>query len=415
MTAVNLTRARMAGILPTRHRRCVALWATTHSPCDGDSPMRLHDYIRDHREEILAEWESFASTVSPASGTMDVEALRDHAGEMLTVIAADLMTAQTADEQANKSKGRADDTGMAASAAEEHGAARAVSGFTIEEMVAEYRALRASVLSLWTGQVGELKTDDIEDMIRFNEAIDQSLAQSVTEFNENVEESKEMFLAILGHDLRTPLGAIYTSAKFMLEMGDLREPNLSLTSRIVNSATRTVDLVGDLLDFTRSRLGGGIPVARRPVNLGKLLHDAVDEISAAHRDRRFHVDTRQDQDGEWDGPRLSQALTNLLGNAGEHAPPGTSVSVAMEGAGDDVVITIHNMGAVIPGDRLDGLFNPMKGSKGASLTPAGGPTGNLGLGLYIAERIIHAHGGRIEVESAEMEGTTFTVHLPRHE
>ncbi|HUE76399.1 MAG TPA: sensor histidine kinase, partial [Longimicrobiales bacterium] len=377
--------------------------------------MRLHDFIRDHREEILAEWETFARTVSTVSGTMDVAALRDHADEMLTVIAADLMTAQSSHEQAEKSKGRAEETEIVATAAEEHGAARAESGFAIGEMVAEYRALRASVLSLWTREVGELKTEDVEDLMRFNEAIDQSLAESVTEFTEDVEEAKEMFLAILGHDLRTPLGAIYTSAKFLLETGELKEPQLSLLSRIVNSANRTVDMVGDLLDFTRSRLGGGIPVVREKLNLGKLLHEAVDEIAAAHPDRNFQVDTRDEQSGEWDAARLSQALTNLIGNAGEHAPAGTRVSVGLDGDADAVAITIHNMGAVIPGDRLDGLFNPLKTRKGGSVATSGGPMGNLGLGLYIAERIVHAHGGRIDVESAEKEGTTFTVHLPRRE
>jgi signal transduction histidine kinase len=375
--------------------------------------MRLHDYIRDHREEIMSEWETFASTVSPAGGTMDVEALRDHADKMLTVIAADLMTAQSASEQAEKSKGHAADADDVATAAEEHGAARAVSGFTIGEMVAEYRALRASVINLWTREVGELKTDDIGDLMRFNEAIDQSLAESVTEFTENVDESKEMFVAILGHDLRTPLGAIFTSAKFMLDTGELKEPHLSLASRIASSATRTMSMVGDLLDFTRSRLGGGIPVVREELNLGKLLHEAVEEISAAHPEGDFRVDTRQEQTGEWDGPRLSQALINLIGNAGEHAPEGTGVEVTLDGVGDDVVIAIHNMGPVIPGDRLDGLFNPMKASKEGNVTASGGPTGNLGLGLYIAERIVHAHGGHIDVRSTEMEGTTFTVHLPR--
>jgi signal transduction histidine kinase len=375
--------------------------------------MRLHDYIRDHREEIMSEWETFASTVSPAGGTMDVEALRDHADKMLTVIAADLMTAQSASEQAEKSKGHAADADDVATAAEEHGAARAVSGFTIGEMVAEYRALRASVINLWTREVGELKTDDIGDLMRFNEAIDQSLAESVTEFTENVEESKEMFVAILGHDLRTPLGAIFTSAKFMLDTGELKEPHLSLAARIAGSATRTMSMVGDLLDFTRSRLGGGIPIVREELNLGKLLHEAVEEISAAHPEGDFRVDTRQEQTGEWDGPRLSQALINLIGNAGEHAPDGTGVEVTLDGAGDDVVIAIHNMGPAIPGDRLDGLFNPMKASKEGNVTASGGPTANLGLGLYIAERIVHAHGGRIDVRSTEMEGTTFTVHLPR--
>jgi signal transduction histidine kinase len=375
--------------------------------------MRLHQFLRDHRESILAEWETFARTVSPASGSMDVTALRDHADDMLNVIAADLMTSQSADQQSDKSKGLAEDTDITSTAAEEHGAGRAISGFTIEEMVAEYRALRASVLSLWSREVGQLQADDLQDMIRFNEAIDQSLAESVTEFNENVVESKEMFLAILSHDLRTPLGAIYTSAKFMMEAGELKEPYHSLAARIVSSATRTMQMVGDLLDFTRSRLGGGIQVVRKKLHLGKLLHEAIDEISAAHPERSYHVDTRQEQEGEWDGPRLSQALTNLLGNAGEHAPPGTSVLVELAGTGDDVVITIHNMGAVIPSDQLDGLFNPMKSRKGPTSAAQRGPTGNLGLGLYIAERIVHAHGGRIDVESSETGGTTFTVHLPR--
>jgi signal transduction histidine kinase len=371
--------------------------------------MRLHDFIQDHRERILAEWESFARTVSPASRTMDVTALRDHADEMLSVIAMDLRTAQNAYQQSEKSKGRGHDSALV-TAAEEHGAARAVSGFTIEEMVAEYRALRASVLKLWTRETGELTGEHLGDLIRFNEAIDQSLAESATEFNENVEEAKEMFLAILGHDLRTPLGAIITSAKFMVETGELREPHLSLTMRIVRSATRSVAMVGELLDFTRSRLGGGIPVVRQEVDLGRLLREAVDEVSAAHPHNEFRVDTRKEQRGEWDDSRLSQALINLLGNAGEHAPAGTGISVGLNEEGDNVAITIHNMGAPIPADRLDGLFNPMKQNGEGSPR---GSNENLGLGLYIAERIVHAHGGRIDVASTEVEGTTFTVHLQR--
>ena len=375
--------------------------------------MRLHDFIQEHRERILEAWESFARTVSPASSTMDVAALRDHADEMLTAIAADLGTSQSEYQQSEKSKGRGNGRNFVATAAEEHGAARAESGYTIEEMVAEYRALRASVLSLWTQETGALTGEHIHDLIRFNEAIDQSLAESVAEFNENVEDAKEMFLAILGHDLRNPLGAIYTSAKFMVDTGELQEPHLSLTTRIVRSASRSVSMVGELLDFTRSRLGGGIPVTRQEVDLGRLLHEAVDEVSAVHPEVDFQVDTRKEQHGDWDEPRLSQALINLLGNAGENAPAGTRISVGLDGDGDDVVITIHNMGAAIAADRLDGLFNPMKPRQGGSAPAAGGSTGNLGLGLYIAERIVHAHGGRIEVESAEMKGTIFTVHLPR--
>jgi hypothetical protein len=170
-------------------------------------------------------------------------------------------------------------------AAEEHGTGRAQSGFTVAQMVAEYRALRASVIRLWTKSEGALATEDIEDLIRFNEAIDQSLAESVLRFNQDLEQSKETFLAILGHDLRLPIGAIYTSAAFMLETGELEEPYRTLIARIAGSARRSVGMVGDLLDFTRSRLGGGIPIVRADVNLAKVLRDVVDEISAANPER----------------------------------------------------------------------------------------------------------------------------------
>lgn len=378
--------------------------------------MRLHEFITSRREQILVEWETFARTCSPASVTMDVDALRDHASDILTVIAADLQVPQDQYEQSAKSKGQAPETHEAdPTAAEEHGAGRAESGFTVEEMVAEYRALRASVLRLWTKELGELKPADIEDLTRFNEAIDQSLAESVSEFNQNVEHAKEMFLAILGHDLRTPLGAIYTSAKFMLDTNELDEPHLTLTSRIVGSAMRTMRMVGDLLDFTRSRLGGGIPISRAETNLGKLLHDVTDEISAAHPEREIQVDTREEMRGEWDPARISQALTNLIGNAVEHGAPGTVVTVGLQGDERNVAIAIHNRGAAIPGDRLDGLFNPMKMRDAPSKPSSSGPAGNLGLGLYIAERIVHAHRGYIQVHSTEAAGTTFTVHLPRRE
>jgi signal transduction histidine kinase len=383
-------------------------------PAPGGGAMRLSDFIVANREPILAEWEAFARTCTPASGAMDITALRDHASEMLTVIAADLDTPQDAFEQSEKSKGNApDDAAGADTAAEEHGAGRAESGFTVEQMVSEYRALRASVIRLWTKERGALAPADVDDLTRFNEAVDQSLAESITRYTADLEYSKEMFLAVLGHDLRTPLGAVITSAKFMLETQELKEPSLTLTSRIAGSATRMAHLVGDLLDFTRSRLGGGIPVVRADASMGKIVHDVVDEIAAAYPQRTLQVDARGEQRGEWDCARITQALTNLIGNALEHGAEGTTVRVEVGGDDAEVTIAIHNRGAAIPADRLDGLFNPMKAREATGGTAAGGPSGSLGLGLYIAERIVTAHNGRIGVESSGERGTTFTVHLPR--
>jgi signal transduction histidine kinase len=374
--------------------------------------MRLSDFILTNREAILAEWQAFAKTCSPASASMGITALSDHASEMLTVIAEDLKTPQDDREQSEKSKGNAPapDTSKR-TAAEKHGTGRAESGFTMEQMVAEYRALRASVIRLWTKDHGEVTQTDLDDLTRFNEAVDQALSESTTRFTGDLDASKEMFLAMLGHDLRTPIGAVMTSAKFMLETKELAEPHLSLTTRIVSSSTRMNQMVGALLDFTRSRLGGGIPIAPAAMNMGKVVHDVVNEISAAQPARAIQVDARGALKGEWDCARITQVLTNLIGNALEHGSDRTAVKVDVSGDEKEVAVAIHNRGAAIPEDQLDGIFNAMKrqGKAGKS----DGPSANLGLGLYIADQIVRAHKGRIDVDSSEDRGTTFTVHLPR--
>jgi signal transduction histidine kinase len=369
---------------------------------------RLSDFILSNREAILADWTEFAKTCSPAGKSMGITALSDHANEMLTVIAEDLKTPQNKQAQAEKSKGQAPDAGLASTAAEKHAKGRAESGFSMDEMVAEYRALRASVVRLWTKEKGELKSTDLEDLTRFNEAIDQSLTESITEFTEDLDNSKEMFLAILGHDLRTPIGAILTSATFMVETKELVEPYATLTSRIVSSAARMNQMVGALLDFTRSRLGGGIPITRAPMNLGKTVHDVVSEIEAAYPGRKIEVNARGSLKGDWDRGRMSQVLTNLIGNALEHGSDRTAVDVNVVADDKEIAIAVHNRGAAIPPDQLDGIFSAMKHRNTSDAS-----SGNLGLGLYIAHQIVHAHKGKIDVESTEERGTTFTVHLPR--
>jgi len=375
-------------------------------------PMRLADFILTNRDAILAEWQAFAKSCSPASGSMSIMALSDHAGEMLTVIAEDLKTPQGDFEQSEKSKGRAPALDpKEPTAAEKHGTGRAVSGFTIDQMVAEYRALRASVVRLWTRDRVDATADELDDLTRFNEAIDQSLAESITRYTEDLDKSKEMFLAILGHDLRSPIGAVLTSAKFMLETEELEEPHLTLTSRIVSATTRMNHMVGALLDFTRSRLGGGIPIVPAGMNMGKLVHDVVTEVLAGHPERRIQVNARGALKGEWDCDRMTQVLTNLVVNAIEHGSQGTAVAVDVLGSDDEVTVAVHNRGVAISEDQLDGIFSAMK--RRLTTSKSAGSSTSLGLGLYIADQIVRAHKGRIQVESSEEKGTTFTVHLPR--
>jgi signal transduction histidine kinase len=380
---------------------------------DRSSPSaspRLSRFIRDNIEPILAEWETFARSL-PGGDTMDVVALRDHAKEMLVVIAADLERPQSDRMQDEKARGEHDAAEpRSATAAQQHGTGRASSGFTIGHMVAEFRALRASVTRLWLADDAGGARTDLTDLIRFNEAIDQAIAESVLRFSEAVAETQERFLAILSHDLRTPLGAIITSTRFMLDVGELAEPYRTLIARASSSARRMNQMVLDLVEFTRTRLDDAIPIVRAEVDARRLVHDVVVEISASYPESTVHIETGGDLKGTWDGDRLTQALTNLVGNAVQHGAAGTPIRVSARGLADEVILAVHNEGPVIPADEQAAIFQEGHRVAGGS---AGVDRRHQGLGLYIVERIVAAHGGTVSVRSSTEEGTTFTVRLPR--
>jgi signal transduction histidine kinase len=373
--------------------------------------MRLSEFIRAEREPIMAEWEMFARSLGTVTESLDIVALRDHASQMLTVIATDLETPQSDSEQHEKAVGNAPD-GWSITAAQAHGADRAERGFSTDQMVSEFRALRASVIRLWMKARGDLTNDEVRELTRFNEAIDQALAESVSRYTGDLSTSKEMFIAILGHDLRTPLGSIITSSTFMLDLNELAEPYRSLTARIASSSRRMDRMVGDLLDLTRSRLGGGIPITRAWMNVEEALREVAAELIVQHADRAIDVSATGDVRGRWDRGRVSQVLSNLLGNAVAHGAVDTPVRVVIDGTGDEVSIAVHNHGVPIPGRLIPRIFDPMKRRQANGRRPASAG-GQLGLGLYIANQIVAGHHGRIDVESSASGGTTFTVRMPR--
>ena len=375
--------------------------------------MRLSEFMLTNRERILSEWVAFARSCLPTADGMDLAMLRDHASEMLDTIAKDLNTTQTRSEQADKSEGKSDadsDPRTPDTAAQSHGAARAESGFSVEQMVSEYRALRASVTRLWIDTAGELTRKDLDDLVRFNEAIDQALAESTARFTQDLDQSKEMFLAMLGHDLRTPLGAIIGWAHIMVQAKDLPDALLKKASQILNSGQRMNTLVGDLLDFTRSRLGRGIPIVRAEMDIARVCRQSVGEIAALYPQRVVNFEATGDVRGQWDSARISQAFLNVLNNAIQHGSDNTPVNVEIRGAADEVSIAVHNLGPVIASQDLDKIFDPMHRIEGDRPVA---PRSNLGLGLYITDRIVAAHGGTIDVNSSEANGTTFIIHLPK--
>ena len=374
--------------------------------------MKLSDFIRTNLECILQEWEDFASTLAPLADA-DKKELRDHAAALLKVVATDLDTPQAEHESIAKSKGlgpqAADDT-----AAEIHAADRVASGFTGEQVMAEYRALRSSVLRLWARQAEITTADDVQDMIRFNESIDQAQTESMARYAKMLREAQNLFLAILGHDVRTPLGAISMGAQVLLQDQTLPAKVLKVALRIFNSSKRMDAIVRDLLDFSTTHLGEGIPVDPHTVDLAEIGQGVVEEARTFHPDRRIDLSVEGDLTGAWDGARMSQAFSNLITNAVQHGKPETPVKVAMRGFTSEVVYEVRNDADVIPVAKLRTLFDPVKrfAIRPAS-ERAAAHTQNLGLGLYVVKQIVMAHEGDVSVSSSEDEGVVISARLPR--
>jgi len=368
--------------------------------------VKLSQFITESRERIIAEWEVFARSCLPAADAMDLEQRRDHVAGMLKAISKDLETPQTKHEQREKATGNEDAGADSYTASNAHGTDRAASGYTAAQMVSEFRALRASILRLWAEAENDFNRANLAEVTRFNEAIDQLLAESITKYAQDVDRVKDLFLGVLGHDLRNPLGAIMMSATLLMTKEGPEWPHARTAARILTSGTRMEGLIGDLLDFTRARMGAGIPITRSDADLEVACRRTVDEIAAFHPACIMTFQAAGELRGQWDGARIAQALSNLLGNAVQHGAPNRPIAVTLRGEADRVVLSVHNEGRAIPKRHLQDIFDPFR-----QLDP-GRAKSNVGLGLYIVQAIAVAHGGTVDVESSDA-GTTFTIRLPR--
>ncbi|HQY87565.1 MAG TPA: HAMP domain-containing sensor histidine kinase [Tepidisphaeraceae bacterium] len=343
-------------------------------------------------------------------------ALRDHAGDILLATVRDMESVQTAALRADKSSGYDDGSVMSRrlnGASEEHAIGRLGSGFNLSQLVSEYRALRASVLSLWRKSRPSSEDENVDDVTLFHESIDESLATAITCFTKRIDESRDMFLAILSHDLRSPLSTIAMSAS-MLPRVDVVDSKTSLfVSTISNSAVVMTRMINDLLDYTRTRLGAGLPVNCAPTDLGMVCKDVIGEFQFLHPTVTLRFKSTGDVTGEWDTARLRQVVSNLLGNAIQHGDRTAPIEVTVKGEAANVSVAIRNQGVPIPkGEQLK-IFDPLV--RGAdSQTAKQNRPGSIGLGLYIARELVTVHNGTIEVESSPETGTVFTFHLPRH-
>jgi PAS domain S-box-containing protein len=227
----------------------------------------------------------------------------------------------------------------------------------------------------------------------------EAAARQAAEFGEKL-------IGIVSHDLRNPLNAIHLSVTQLLHSETLSAREQRAAARAAKSVDRMKRMISELLDFTRGRLGGGIPIHRVSGDLRAVVRQGVEELEAAWPERTVRLRVEPGRyEGEWDADRLVQVVSNLGSNALQYSPPETPVTFTLQDRGESVTLQVHNTGAPIPPEALPHLFDPFR--------RASSEGGGLGLGLYIVEQVVKGHGGRIEVTSTAESGTLFQMVLPR--
>ena len=367
--------------------------------------MRLGTFLEHRADQILQETIAFARSLKPLQHCDDKE-LRDHFSEILVTITADLKQPQSRAESIEKSQGRGP-VAPEESAAQSHGVARAESGLSMTQVYAEYRALRSCVLRLWTEQ--HAFADGAEkDLIRFNEAIDQAVQESVASYEKEVEHLRQLFLGVLSHDLRGPLHAIALTTSLIERQA---EGSVTCSAAVLSkSVKRMTTLLDSLLEMNRANLGAGMSLDKSTTDLGLQCQAEIDVLQAAYPGSRLHVTAHGDLTGDFDSSRVCEALSNLVTNAVKHASDKDDVTIDLKGDEATVRIVVENAGE-IPSADAKGLFEPLRRGSGAHQS---NERSNLGLGLFITRQIARAHGGDVELHS-EAGRVRFTLILPKTE
>ena len=374
--------------------------------------MNLSAFIRSQMTEILAEWTAFAKKAAPAGEEMSNLALTDHAQPILCAIAIDIETYQSKQQQYQKSQGDETDNGETESAAAVHGRLRHESNFSLLQLSSEFRALRATVLRLWLRHVQQMSETTIYEMVRFNEAIDQALAESIVTFSATADRTRDLFLAVLGHDLRAPLATISLVGDLLMRPEVPAEHVASLGEKAKRSAILMSAMVTDLLGFTRLQMGAGMPTVRTTVDAQEVCKAAIVDARAMYPGSTIVFRANGNLTGSFDSVRLQQLVTNLLINAAQYSAKGHDVTLEAAGLEDAITIKVRNFGPVIPEESLKTIFQPLVQLE-PDIDEDARPKTSLGLGLFIAQETSAAHNGKISVTSNVADGTVFAVHFPR--
>jgi phosphoserine phosphatase RsbU/P len=227
---------------------------------------------------------------------------------------------------------------------------------------------------------------------------------------QRAEEFQQRLIGIVGHDLRNPLSAIATSAT-MLGRGEVSPDRMKRVRQILSSTARMESIISNLLDYTRARTGTGLQMVRKRIDAHELCRQAVREIQVSHPDRVIVVQSDGAGEGDWDPDRLSQIVSNLVGNAVKYGAPGEPIIVVSWGEKSIWTLQVSNRGDPIPAALLPKLFEPFERGPQTDQTVKQ----SMGLGLYIVREVVRAHGGTLSVSSSPGHKTVFTARIPRYE
>lgn len=372
--------------------------------------MNLVNFIRENRLQIVNEWIGFARENISLTGTMNQEEIQDHVEQMLERIVIDMESMQSMEEQKLKSQGNKDLKIFERQAASDHGEQRLDFGFNFMQLSSEFRALRASVLRLWEKKSREENWEtDFHDLMRFNEAIDEVWMISLQRYQEKLDESKNLFLGVLGHDLRNPMTTVKSALSILKLSENLSERESRAITFSEHSIHRMNELIDNLLELTELRLGSKMNINKSTIDLQSLFKEIVREQQMTYPEVEIILKTEGPIEGNWDQLRLSQMMTNLLSNAIKHGEKQGKVEVSLIEKDNEAFVSVHNQGIPIPENTLNKIFD-----RGFSISESGaGQEKGFGLGLLIVKEIVEGHQGKIKVTSNKKEGTTFTAILPK--
>lgn len=348
--------------------------------------MRLPTFIIDNIDQIITEWKHAAL---PA-----MLPLESQAKQILMAVAADIES------------GACQSTSSAAVTVRT--ALRTTPDFDVQQVSEALRLLRAVVPSVWNPAEGHA----FDEWRRFHETVDFAVGEVIAQYALQVERTRSLFMGMLGHDLRTPLSAIHMTCQYLAREDASPERKLEAVARVSRCAGAMEGMIRDVLDFARSRLGKSMSIAKKPVDLGTVCREALEDIRAEHPRCEFRFEDPGSLDAIADGVRLRHAVRNLLGSAARNGARGMPILFHASRDNDRIVFRVTCKGQAMSPDTLRTMFDPLAQLAIAAASPDDHPPADLGLELFIAREILRVHGGDAGIVTGEDDERIFAAWLP---